>query len=428
MTWGGCRDAASDSATNARCGTGTTFGSGNFPAGSIDFPQGIAITPDGETLYIADQTEGLIQAQLNTITGVPTPTACFATTGGHASGCTAMASGIPLAGVGIDIASNSRDVYLSSVSPGGITHFQRTGGSTTAFSSCVHADSATATCLTAGPSPVFLNPGAIGVSGDNVFTHGGNFGTPNGTIGKFLRDADGSLDFTSCATTVAGASPCTSLPTGTLSSTLGRVPISPDGSFLYTSQRTAAPSALMRLTSDLAFGGCIGLGLAVCSAPPLAAAFAEPIGFSAFSPDGKNIYQPAIDQINVYALEGTAQSPPPAQKPPASPATPRATKPRIRSIRRVRKGRHRGKYEVKIRVAQRGALTVRFEGRLKRGSKIRALSRAAKRRATRATTYTLYVKPSKTAVKRRLKVRAVATLSPVGFVAAKSAKSVRLRR
>lgn len=418
LTWGGCKDGNIDSATNGRCGTATTFGGGNFPAGSIDYPQGIAITPDGGSLYIADQTEGLIRAQLNVATGVPTPTACHATTGSQAPGCTALASGIPMAGVGIDVASNNRDVYLSSVSPGGITHFQRTGGSATTFSSCVSANSPTATCLTAGPFPVFLNPGAIGVGGNNVFTHGGNNGPPDGTIGKFVRDADGSLDFSNCATTVAAANPCSAMPAGTLASTIGKLQLSPDGSSLYTRQRSASPNALLRLTSDLAFGSCIGLGTPACAAPPLPTPFAEPIGFSAFSPDGRQLYQSGTDKIITYAIEGAASAPP---------ATPTAAKPRIRSIRKVRKGRQRGKYKVRITVAQAGAIGTRFEGRLKRRAKIRGLSKVAKRKATRAGTYTLYVKPSKTAVKRKLKVSLVVTLSPPGYVAAKARKSVRLR-
>ena len=47
LTWGGCRDAATDAATNGRCGTATTFAGGNFPAGALAFSQGIAVTPDG---------------------------------------------------------------------------------------------------------------------------------------------------------------------------------------------------------------------------------------------------------------------------------------------------------------------------------------------------------------------------------------------
>lgn len=419
LTWGGCKDADVDSATNNRCGAGTTFGSGNFPAGSMAFPQDIEVMPDGGTLYIADQQEGLIQAQLNTATGVPTAQDCFNVTGSQASGCTGVPAGFPMAGVGLAVAANNRDIYLSSVSPGGITHFQRSLGAYTTVTSCV-TTSPSATCLTGAAAPVFLNPGAIAVSGNNVFTHGGNYGIPDGTVGKFSRATNGALTFTNCATTVAASGPCAVMPAGTISGNIGRLAVSPDGASIYTRQ-VGTIAGLTRLTGELAFGSCVGLGPVACAAPPLPVPFAASTGGMAVSPDGRQLYQAAADQINTYQLAAVPSAPP------ATPTTPDADKPRIRSIRKMRKGRHRGKYQVKIIVMQAGAIGARFEGRLKRGAKIRALSKLAKRNATRAGTYTFYIKPSKAALKRKLKVSLVATLSPPGFVAAKATKSVRLR-
>lgn len=417
LTWGGCKDAATDSATNNRCGAGTTFGSGNFPAGSMAFPQGIEVMPDGGTLYIADQTEGLIQAQINTTTGVPTTQDCFNTTGSQATGCTGVPAGYPMAGVGLAVAENNRDVYLSSVSPGGVTHFQRSLGAVTTVTSCVMS-SPSATCLTGAATPVFTNPGAIAVSGNNVYTHGGNYGIPDGTVAKFARASNGALTLTNCSTTVAAAGPCTPMPAGSISGNIGRLAVSPDGASVYTRQ-VGTTAGLSRLTGDLAFGSCIGLGPVVCSAPPLPTPFAVATGGSAVSPDGKQLYQAASDQITTFQLAATT--------PPATPTAPTAAKPRIRSVRKMRKGRQRGKYQVKITVAQAGAISARFEGRLKRRAKIRSLSKLAKRNASRAATYTLYIKPSKVALKRKLKVSLVVTLAPPGYVAAKASKSVRFR-
>lgn len=207
------------------------------------------------------------------------------------------------------------------------------------------------------------------------------------------------------------------MPAGTLSGNIGRLLISPDGSSVYTRQ-TGSPGAITRFTGDLAFGGCIGVGVAVCTAPPLPTPFAVATGGSAFSPDGRQIYQAASDQINIFNVETS---------PPSTSPTPAAIKPTIRSVKKVRKGRNRGKFQVKIKVAQSGAIAARFEGRLKRGARIRALSKTTKRNATSAATYTLYLKPSKTALKRKLKASLVVTLSPPGYVAAKATKSVRLR-
>lgn len=423
LEWGGCKDAHVDAATNNRCGTGTTFGSGNFPAGSMAFPQGIEVMPDGGSLYIADQQEGLIQAQINTTTGVPTPQDCFNTAGSGATGCIAVSAGFPMAGIGLAVADNNRDIYLSSVSPGGVTHFQRSLGAYTTAISCI-TTSPSATCLTGAASPAFLNPGDIAAAGNHVFTQGGNYGVPDGTIAKFSRAANGALTFMNCATTVVASGPCAVLPAGTLTGNNGRLPVSPDGSSIYSPQ-LGANVGLTRLTGDLAFGSCIGISPPTCSAPPLPAAFVVGGGGTAISPDGKQLYQGATDQINTFQLSASANSPVPT--PPATPAAPKAAKPRIRSLRKMRKGRHRGKYRVKITVARAGAIATRFEGRLKRRAKIRSLSRLAKRSARHSGTYTIYVKPSKAAAKRRLKVKLVVTFSPPGYVAAKATKSIRLR-
>jgi hypothetical protein len=257
LTWGGCKDAASDSASNARCGTATTFAGGNFPAGSMAFSQGISVTADGQTIYIADQTEGLLQAQRNVSTGVATPTACFNTAGSAAAGCTSTASGIPMALSSVDLAPNSRDVYVRSISPGGITHFSRTAGGATSFASCVAAVSPSAVCATAAPSPIFLNSGSLAVAGDLVFTHGGNNGTPSGTVARFARNPDGSLAYDSCASREASPGPCAVLPAQTSGGGIGRLVVSSDASSVYLPQHGTVDRALTRLTGSLAFASCL---------------------------------------------------------------------------------------------------------------------------------------------------------------------------
>lgn len=423
LTWGGCRDGAADASTNGRCGTATTFGGGNFPAGSLAFSQGLAVTPDGTGLFIADQQEGLVQAQLNPTTGVPTPEDCFNTTGSAAAGCTNLTSGIPTAGSGIAIGSNSRDIYLSSISPGGVTHFQRTPSGVTSFFSCIGASSPTAQCLTAAPNPSFFNIGAIGAGGSSIFTHGGNYGVPEGTVTRMSRSDNGSLSFVNCSTTVAVSGPCAVMPAGTLSGNIGHLPVSPDGGAIYTPQG-GNPGALMRLSGDLAFGSCIGLGVLACAVPPLEVAFAAARGGAALSPDGGQLYQAAADQINIFQIQ-TAPSPPAAATPVAMPT---AKKPQIRSVKKVRKGKRRGQYKVRVRVRQAGSIKVQFRGRLKKGTKIRVLGKATKRTAKRSGTYTLYAKPSRTAVKRKVKSSLEATLSASGYKTSSTArKTVRLR-
>jgi hypothetical protein len=436
LTWGGCRDAASDSATNGRCGTATTFAGGNFPAGSMAFSQGIAVTADGQTIYIADQTEGLLQAQRNLSTGLATPTACFNAAGSAAPGCTSTVSGVPMALSSIDVAPNSRDVYVRSISPGGITHFSRASGGATSFASCVAAVSPSAVCATAAPSPIFLNSGSLGVAGDLLFTHGGTNGTPSGTVARFARNADGSLAYESCASTEASPGPCAVLPAQTSGGGIGRLLVSSDASGVYLPQNGTAERALTRLTGSLAFASCLSdTGVAACLPAPLPAAFGLTTGQMALSPDGEQIYQAASDTLNVFEVEQApdpgppggdpgAGAPPPA--PPAvSPEPRRAATPIIRSVKRGKRGR----YRVRVRVFQAGKLSARFTGRLKRKAKVRTLGKPVTKRVTKPGTYTISLKPFPGRRKREHKVKAklIVSIAPTGYLPAQKIRAVGLR-
>jgi hypothetical protein len=426
LTWGGCRDAASDSATNNRCGAGTTFAGGNFPAGSMAFSQGIAVTPDGQTIYIADQSEGLLQAQRNTTTGVPTPTACFNTTGDAASGCIATAPAVPMALGGIDVGSNSRDVYVRSISPGGITHFSRTGTGVTSFSSCVAAVSPAAPCATAAPAPVFVYSGSLGVAGDLLFTHGGNNGPPSGTVARFGRNANGSLAFQGCATTDAVPGPCAPLPAQTTGGSSGKLLVSPDASSVYLPLGGVTERALTRVAgSSLAFVSCLSdTGVSACSPAPLPA----PFGVSrqmAFSPAGDQIYAVGEDTLNVFEVERAPDVPSIPISEPAAVVVKRstATTPKIRSVKRLRNGR----YRVKVAVSEAGMIRARFTGKLRPKAKQRTLGKVASKDARKPGTYAIEVAPSRAARERELRARLVVVIAPVDLDPAQKTKFVKLK-
>lgn len=423
LTWGGCRDAASDSATNNRCSAETTFAGGNFPAGSMNFSQGIAVTPDGQTIYIADQSEGLLQAQRNPTTGVPTPTACFNTTGDAASGCTATAASVPMALGGIDIAANGRDVYVRSISPGGITHFSRSAAGVTSFASCVAAASPTASCATAAASPIFAYPGSLGVAGDLLFTHGGNFGPPSGTVARFARNADGSLVFQGCATTDAAPGPCALLPAQSTGGSGGKLLVSADASSVYLPVGGTTERALTRVSgSSLAFASCLSdTGVSGCSPAPLPVPFAASLRM-ALSPDGGQIYAAGEDTLNIFELERPA-IPGPGGDPGPPAARRKATPPKIRSVKRLVSGR----YRVKVRVFEAGTIRARFTGRLKPKAKKRTLGKVASKRVAKPGTYAIVVAPSRAARERRLKAKLVVAIAPAGFDPAQRTRLVKLK-
>lgn len=425
LTWGGCRDGASDSATNGHCGTATKFSEGNFPAGAMEYSHGISITPDGKTLYIADQTQGLLQAQLNTTTGVATPTDCFNTIGIAKPECTTVPTDVPMALTSVDVASNSRDVYVRSISPAGITQFARITGSDTSFISCVAAGSPSTNCVTAAPYPVFSYSGSLGVAGDQLYSEGGNYAPVTGTIGRFTRRSNGTLIFENCATTESSPGSCSQLPPQTLAGSIGRLVVSPDASSVYLLQGGTEERALTRLSGSLGFDSCLSdTGVAACSAPPLPAAFARPSGQMVLSPDGKQIYQTAEDTLNIYDVAGLPVTPSdthgPSSQPPGLKMAPR---PKIKSIKRTKKG----SYLVKVKVEQAGTITAKLTGKLKPKGKAVKLGKTVTKRATKAGTYKLILKPPKAAREAKVKAKLLVTLAPAGFLAAQASKSFKLK-
>jgi hypothetical protein len=427
LTWGGCRDGASNSATNGHCGTATTFAGGNFPAGAMEYSHGISITPDGKTIYIADQTEGLLQAQRNITTGVATPTDCFNTVGSAKPECTTTAADVPMALSSVDVASNSRDVYVRSISPAGITQFSRTSGSNTSFISCVASGSPSASCVTAAPFPVFSYSGSLGVAGSLLFSEGGNYAPVSGTIGRFSRHANGTLEYESCATTESSPGPCSSLPAQTLEGSIGRLLVSPDASSVYLLQGGSEERALTRLSGSLAFASCLSdTGVAACSPPLLPAPFSRQSGQMVLSPDGKQIYQTAEDTLNIYNVAGQPADTPDAHGQASSSqasGSKKAKAPKIKSLKRTKKG----SYRIKVKVQQLGTITAQLTGKLKPKSKAVKLGKAAKKTATKAGTYALVLKPPKAAREAKVRARLVVTLAPSGFLPARASKSFKLR-
>lgn len=427
LSWGGCRDGAANASSNGRCGTATTFAGGNFPAGALDFSQGIAVTPDGKTIYIADQTGGLLQADRNTTSGVATPKACF-DSASVTAGCTPLAADVPLASSGLDVAADSGGVYVRSISPGGISHFSRSAGGTTSFASCVTASSPSASCPTAVPTPVFNYSGSIGLAAGKLFTYGGNYATPSGTVARFGVAPGGSLGFEGCATTEAAPGPCAALPAQTAGGSIGRMALAPDGGSVYLPQGGSSERALTRLTGSLAFASCLSdTGVPACSAPPLPGPFGAPVGVTVVSPDGRQIYQTAADTLNVYEIEQRAALPVPATPAAASGPAPtalrRALAPAIRSVKRNKKGR----YVVVLKVRQAGTLGARFVGRLSRKGKLRTLGKPVTVRVKRPGLRTLRLKPSAAAARRQLKAKLVVRLEATGFLAAERTRVVKLR-
>jgi hypothetical protein len=109
--------------------------------------------------------------------------------------------------------------------------------------------------------------------------------------------------------------------------------------------------------------------------------------------------------------------------PPPPPPKPHAKAPKIASVKPNRKGR----YEVKVKVQQPGTITAQLTGKLKPKGKAVKLGKAATKRAAKAGTYTLTLKPPKAAREAKARAKLVVTLAPSGFLPAQASKSFKLK-
>ena len=99
-----------------------------------------------------------------------------------------------------------------------------------------------------------------------------------------------------------------------------------------------------------------------------------------------------------------------------------AKSPKIVSVKRDKKGG----YEVKVKVKQPGTITAQLTGRLKPKGKASKLGKAAKRRAPKAGTYRLKLKPPKAVREAKVRAKLVVTLAASGFLPAQASKSFKL--
>lgn len=115
--------------------------------------------------------------------------------------------------------------------------------------------------------------------------------------------------------------------------------------------------------------------------------------------------------------------PPKATTSGPSPPKLHAKTPKILSVKRDEKGR----YAVKVKALQAGTITAKLTGKLKPKGKVVKLGKAVTKRAGKAGTYMLTLKPPKAARELKVKAKLVVTLAPAGFLSAQASKTLKLK-
>ena len=255
------------------------------PAGAIQQPAFVAVSPDSKNVYVASQgSNALSSFSRDPSTGALTMTGCL----GQESGCTATtppdAIDTPDA---IAISPDGTSVYIVNSAASVLSLFSRnTTTGALSFTSCWGPLSG---CTAISPAGALEDPFTVAVSPDgrNVYV------APDlQALDVFSRNAStGSLSFTGCLGAYSG---CTAVSPADAIDGVYSLAFTPDGGSLYAASYNSGPSVLDQFsrntsTGALALESCVG-GLSGCSSTGVPFGVTDYVRAVAVSPDGYNVY------------------------------------------------------------------------------------------------------------------------------------------
>jgi DNA-binding beta-propeller fold protein YncE len=271
----------------------------------------VAVSPDGNSVFVTSATDDAITHFTRTGTGSLAFESCIAEAG--LSGCTDPATDSLDRAAAVALSSDGGSVYVASSLDDSITHFTRTGTGSLVFESCI-AEGGLSGC--ADPPIDSVNQAsavAVSPDGNSVYV----VSIFDDSITHFTRTGTGSLAFESCIAE-GGFSGCSDPSIDSLDEANG-VAVSPDGSSVYVAALADDSIAHFPRAANgsLAFGQCIAdAGLSGCADPAIDSLNGSLA--TAVSPDGSSVYVAGAidDSITHFKREG---APPPAPEPQPQP-------------------------------------------------------------------------------------------------------------
>lgn len=351
---------------------------------SLSGASGVAVSPDGESLYVASRGSDSISHFVRNPGGDIIFVDCIANNGD--GGCTAPPLSAMDGARDVAVSPDGKSVYVVSDNDNSISQFDAGANGALTFAGCIA--SAGASGCTDPPQDSLVRPVGVAVSPDGRSVYVAS--ETGDSITTLNRAADGGLTYVGCIAD-AGVNGCVDPPNDSLDAAQD-VAVSPSGRSVYVASSASNSLSTFVRAADggLTFAGCIAsVGNAGCVDPSLDAL--DGASGVAVSPDGRSVYLAAATARAVVAFSREADdiTPPGVTLKVKKPTAGRAIKATVTcteacSVTAGGSAKPKGGRKGKLKTAEAGlAAGQPTKVKLKVGGKLkRSLNRAGKGKAT----------------------------------------------
>jgi DNA-binding beta-propeller fold protein YncE len=275
LVWSEC--ASSDGAGGCQTLSGET-------EGPLKFPTGLAMSPDGHSLYVSTLNGSLLHFIADPTSGNLSYEGCVAKEG-NAGKCASI-PGEPLERIIALAISPISQVYTLSEAAA-ISHFRTSPGGALTYDGCIGDTTLGGACArdTEAQNPLF-SAFAIAISpGGGIYTV-----SDDGLLAHFPTDSEGRIFYQGCVSDNGSAGTCGDIPgSGSPLQHARAVAASPDGKSLYVATRTSLLTFELAPEGQITFKHCFS-NHSIPECAPLPGVEIEDGTGVAVSPDGSSVY------------------------------------------------------------------------------------------------------------------------------------------
>ena len=275
----------------------------DLPGAPIDDPQGVAVSPDGKSVYVAAYGTSTVAHFARAPEGALTFVGCISRV--TQSGCVPTMQYFLSGALGVTVSPDGKSVYTTASQIDAVTHlFRDPMDGTLGINGCL-GNTADWGCGDLPGTPIDT-PSDVAVSSDSKSVYVVSPST-NSVAHFFRSGAQGQIVYDGCFSS-HGEGPCADLPGQPLNGASG-VEVSPDGKSVYVA--SAGSDSVSQFTRDaagkLAYDGCLASDDAPGCTDVPGTPLKGPHGL-AVTPDGSAVYVSGIASDSIAHFRRAADT------------------------------------------------------------------------------------------------------------------------